>query len=78
MENSMDTLRKEVLRCLREKPRSVVQMQKESGVERQAFYRFLREGGNLHMENWLKMEKYLVKLQQEVDNELSKKEVPEL
>lgn len=67
MNKNVDTLRQMIKDRLMARPRSTGQISQESGVDRQVLSRFLMRDASINLENWLKLEKYLIMLEKEAD-----------
>lgn len=63
--NHKDQLREMILEHLKDRPRSIQQMAQESDMDGRTLKRFLIEGGDVNFSSHLRLEKYLVKLEEE-------------
>lgn len=65
--DNQEVLRKELLRLLADRPRSVEKISRDADVSLFTVRNFLMSGGKLKWESWLKLERYLISLKDEHD-----------
>lgn len=63
--NNKDQLRKMILDRLKNRPRSMKTMEQESNLNYRTLHKFLIEGGDVSFPAHLRLEKYLIILEQE-------------